>query len=120
MLQTRIRAGELDRRVTFIKAVISTPTTNEDKITGWTEVASNPTVRARKKDLPGIEVFENDRIVYKQRTVWTIRYRSDLTNQNRLVFNTKVYNILSITDNEMGRDRFTDVLTELIDTQIYT
>ena len=120
MLQSRIRTGELDRKVTFIKKVVTTPSTNEDKITGWTSVTSNPIVYARKKDLPGIEVFENDRITYKQRTVWTIRHRSDLTTENRLVFETRVYNILSITDHESGRDRFKDVLTELVDTELYT
>jgi SPP1 family predicted phage head-tail adaptor len=120
MLQSRIRTGELDRKVTFIKKVITTPGTNEDAVTGWTTIASNPTPWARKKDLPGIEVFENDRITYKQRTVWTIRHRDDLTTENRLVFNTRVYNILSVTDHESGRERFIDVLTELVDTELYT
>lgn len=120
MLHSKIRRGELDREVTFIKKSISVGASNADSITAWVEVATDPNVFARKKDLGGQDVVQNEQIVYAQRTLWTIDYREDLTTENRLVYGGKVYEILSITDNESGRERYLDVMSSLINAETWT
>lgn len=120
MLQTTIRRGELDRQVTFIKPVKGTNDTNEDEITGWVEVDTDPTVFAKKVDLKGSEQMIAERLTYIQNTKFIVDYRSDLTTENRVVCDGKVYEINAITDNNSSRQRYIDVMCALLDTEVWT
>ncbi len=119
MLQGKIRIGELDRKVTFIKENVSRGASNQPVIT-WGVVASNPTVFSRKLELKGNEVVINDQIKFVQKTLFTIRYREDLTTKNRVVFDSRVYEIISITENGLERKTFLDVVANLIDNEVWT
>lgn len=119
MLQGKIRIGELDRQVTFIKENVSRGASNQDVIT-WVIIASNPTVFSRKLELKGNEVVIGDQLKYVQKTLFTIRYRTDLTVKNRVVFNGQVYEIISITENGLERKTYLDVLANLIDNETWT
>lgn len=116
MLQGSPRAGEFDRTVLFIRKVKSVGTANSDYVESWVPVPSNPTQKMRKKELPGKEIEVADRLVYSQRTVFTGRYRNDLTAEDRLKCEGKIYQIISITEPE-GRRRFIDVVCNLMDTE---
>lgn len=120
MLHSKIRRGELDREVTFIRKVISTGASNADNIDSWIEVATDPNVMARKKDLQGQDVVENERLTYAQRTLWTLDYRTDITIDNRLVYGGRVYQIIAVPDNEGSRERYIDVMTNLLDAEQWT
>lgn len=114
MLQSKLRAGQLDRQITFIQKSVSVGTANSDYITGWGII---DTVWAKKFDLPGNELVADDRITYVQKTIWTIRYRSDITVEMRLVYNGKIYEILSIIENDGSRDRWLDITANLLNTE---
>lgn len=120
MLQSTVRRGELDRDVTFIRKDISNGASNADNIDAWIEVATDPTVRARKRDLKGDVGIINEQVSYSQRTVWTIDYREDLTIDNRLVHNGKVYAIIALTENGGTRERYLDVMTSLLNAETWT
>lgn len=120
MLKSKVRRGELDREITFIKKSITVGASNADNITAWVEVSTDPNVMARKKDLGGQDVVVDEQIQYAQRTLWTIDFRDDLTTENRLVYRGRVFAILSITDNESGRDRYQDVMTSMINAEEWT
>lgn len=122
MLQASVRRGEFDRQVTFLRPIITTGTANSDQTTGWGVVASNPTVKAKKVDLRGNDIVESDRLTYTQRTKWIIDYRSDISSINRLyeVGRAKVYAILSVTDFESSRNRYLEVMTNLLDNEVWT
>jgi head-tail adaptor len=122
MLQTSIRRGELDRQVTFLRPIISTGSANSDKIDGWQEVATDPTVYARKKDLGGRDVEIAGRVTYVQRTVWVVDFRTDITSRNRLyeVGEAKVYEIIGVIDYEGARGRYKEIMTYLLDTEEWT
>lgn len=120
MLQSSIRRGEMDRTVTFIKKVIGSNATNEDEITSWTEVATDPTVAAKKVDLKGETQFIAERMTYVQNTKFTVDHRTDLTTENRAVCDGKVYEIIAILDNNSSREFYIDVICNLIDTEVWT
>lgn len=121
MLQCSVRRGELDRTVTFIEKDLSTGASNADHIDEWVEVDTDPTVSARKRDLKGDVGIIAEQVSYSQRTVWTVDYREDIKPvENRLVFNTKVYEILSVTDTENSRGMYIDVMTSLLNSQLWT
>ena len=120
MLQSSVRRGELDREVTFIKKDLSTGASNADHIDAWVEVATDPTVMARRKDMKGDVVMDNERLSYSQRVLWTVDYREDLTIENRLVYNTKVFEIIGVAENNSGRETYLDVMTHYLDNQLWT
>lgn len=124
MLQSRQQIGKLDRQITFLQRIISKGESNEDKIEGWEEIESNPTVSASKRDLSGTEVPIADRMTQAQPTKFTIRWRSDLvakdSTQLRLVCEGRVYDIKSIAEDNESRRRFLNVMTDIIDNIIWT
>ena len=121
MLQSSVRRGELDRDVTFIKKDLSIGASNADNIDAWVQVSTDPAVSARKRDLRGDVGVVAEQPSYSQRTVWTVDYREDIKPvENRLVYNTKVYEILGVSDTENSRGMYIDVMTSLLNNQLWT
>jgi SPP1 family predicted phage head-tail adaptor len=120
MLYSKIRRGQMDREGTFIKKVITTSDSNEDKISSWIEVATDPTVALRKRDLQGNEALIADRPTYMQRTLFIGDYRTDITPENRLVVDGRVYEIIAVSDNNESRGMYTDFMCNLLDTDVWT
>lgn len=113
--------GKLDRRVTFIEPTISVGTSNEDKITAWTEIDSIPTVWASKNESRGSTLVEGDRVVFAKTVSWMIRHRTDLNVRMRLVDDSsQVYEILSISEDKNARGRYSHVTTNLLDNIYWT
>lgn len=120
MLQSRIRRGELDREITFLKKVISDAPSNADNIDDWVKVDIDPDVFARKRDQTGDVLMSDQRVTYSQRTEWVVDYREDINTENRIVYNGKVYDILSVTDYEDGRERYLAIMSHLRDNETWT
>lgn len=120
MLQSRIRRGQRDREITFIQKVLTESESNEDKVDSWEVVDENPTVYALKEDLSGNDVLIADRPTYMQRTRFVTDYREDITSENRLVCDTKVYEIIAVTEFESGRERDIQLMCNLIDNELWT
>ena len=115
MLQAKdIRRGQLDREITFVKPTISRGTANQDKITGWTAVNTYPTVFARVRELAGTELVVGGQIKFVQKTEFIVSYRTDLTTVNRLVFEDRVYEIVSVVTTAQ-RGMYTQVMGYLLD-----
>jgi len=117
MLQTRVRRGELDRELIFIKKNITDAVIGEDYVESWSRVVANSDVYGRKRELAGSEVVVDNQVKYYQKTVFVVDHRTDLTTNNRVIYNAKVYEIIAITDNEMGRGTYIDVVSSLLDTE---
>lgn len=120
MLQSSVRRGELDREGTFLKSVKETGESNEDRITGWIEVDTDPTVFLRKRDLSGKDEVIAERLTYMQKTVFTGDWRTDITTENRLYVEGKVYEIIAVTDNMQSRGMYKDFMCHLLDTEEWT
>lgn len=120
MLQSKEKIGRLDREITFVQAVTEQGTSNERKITEWEEIKTDPNVNARKIETGGNTFIQSDRITFSQQTTWVIRYRDDLNVRMRLVWDTKMYEILNIAENNEGRKRYMDVVTQLLDNEFFT
>lgn len=114
------RIGRMDRRVSFLKPTVTDGDSNEDKITGWEKISSVPDVWAYKQDLRGKEVVIADRVQFMYLTNWTIRYRTDLKANYRLVDESgQVYEIITIAEGE-GREAFTDVVTNILENETWS
>ena len=120
MLQTSIRRGELDRDITIIQPIIVDDAANAGANNGYEMVATYPTVKAKKKDLAGREVVVGDRLTYIQNTIWTIVHRDDLTTRNRVVYKTRQYEVIAITEPDSNRGQYIELHTNLLDTEVWT
>jgi len=120
MLQSSIRRGEMDRTITFIEKVIGSSSSNEDQITGWIEIDTDPVVTAKRVDLKGTDVVIADRMTYMQSTKYIIDHRTDLTTEMRVVEDGRVFEIIAITINNSSRDMYLDVMCNLLDTEVWT
>ena len=92
-----MQAGKLDRRIT-----IQSPTSTRDgagqPVEAWALLA---TVWARVEHLRGKEPFQGQEFNAQRTSVFTIRYRTDLDETMRIIFDGDTYDILAIA--EKGR-----------------
>jgi SPP1 family predicted phage head-tail adaptor len=110
MLRSKEIVGRLDYRVTFQQKVIGVNESNEDEEVSWENIDTSPTVWASKNDRSGNEAYRADKLTDYQGVTFTIRYRTDITPENRLVCNGIPYNIIAIQD--ISRKRFLSVECE--------
>lgn len=110
MLQHKEEIGRLDRRITIQKKIFGTDASNQHLVTGWEDIETNPEVWANVEEKSGTEVFQADQLVGLTVAQFTIRYRTDVTIQNRIVYNSKYYDIQAIL--EIGRKRFLKITCE--------
>jgi len=110
VLQHKEQIGKLDRKITIQRAIFDDDGSNQRKITGWTEIATNATPWANVEDGFGTEEFEGDQLVGIQTINFTIRFRSDISLQYRILYNGEIHNILSLV--EIGRKRFLKITTK--------
>jgi SPP1 family predicted phage head-tail adaptor len=110
----------MDRTVTFIKPVYSVGDANGDHIDSWVEVDTDPIVSAKKIDIKGDTVLIAERMTYVQNTKFIIDHRTDLTTENRVVCDGKVYEINAILENNSSREFYQDVVCNLLDTEVWT
>lgn len=121
MLQSNTRIGQLDREITFIQPILTQGTSGEDKPTGWEVIDDEPYDNARKIEQGGTTQVQADRLTWSQQTVWQVRAdRPALTVKMRLVESTQVYEIINISEADEGRNRFLNIVTNLLDNEFFT
>lgn len=101
-----MNAGKLDRRITIETPVITYDEWNHPQ-KSWGQLAL---VWASKTDRTESEVTELSQTVAINRTVWTIRWRDDITTAQRIQYNNDLYEIKGIK--ELGRREGLQITTE--------
>lgn len=104
MLQHSETIGRLDKKVTFQQKIFTTDASNQHKVTGWEDIETNPEVWAQVDYKTGSEAFQSDQLVAVKTASIGIRYRTDLTTENRVIVDNEIFDILTII--EVGRKRF--------------
>jgi SPP1 family predicted phage head-tail adaptor len=92
-----IRAGKLDRRLTIQRKVVTTSPSGE-QIETWSSVA---VVWGEAKPLPGDEKFGDQQLIASSIMTFRIRWRTDMTVQDKIIHWGKTWDILDIR--EIGR-----------------
>lgn len=101
-----MRAGQLDRRIIIQTQQTSRDDWNHPRVQ-WTNLA---TVWASKMDRTSVTVNELQQEVNVNRTVWTIRYRSDIDTTQRINVKGSYYYITGVK--ELGRREGLQLTTE--------
>lgn len=120
MLATKIKIGERDKRIILLTPTVATgvnrPVTNEDEITGWTELAE---VWANIRPFKGNEAMIAERLTETHNVVANINYRTDVVVKMRFAIPPRVYDVVSITATE-DRNRSLDLVGQLNDREEWT
>ena len=101
---------DLDTLITIQEKIVGNNESNEDEETGWADVV---TVHASKTDKAGVlswEEYRADKLTAFLASTFIIRYRTGVTNLNRIVCNNAIYSILAI--GEIGRKRYLSITAE--------
>ena len=95
-----MRAGDLDRRITFQK---NTPVQDEtgEKVEGFADFATKPTVWAKIERGRGRQRFITEHELNEHTIVFKVRNRTDVDTEDRIVYNSEDYDIEAIE--EIGR-----------------
>jgi SPP1 family predicted phage head-tail adaptor len=101
-----VKAGELDRRVT-IEEYTETQDDYGEPIKDWVAVA---TVWAQVQPLRGSERFLAQQVSADVETRFRIRWRDDVTDKMRLLYETAYYNITAIL--EIGRHEGLEIMAK--------
>lgn len=112
MLRSKEKIGRFDSKVYLLKPVFGPTTSKGQNITGYTEVDDDPEPYARWRNKLGNNTIEADQILHVQQAIVTLRYRSDLTLQNKVVKDNRMYGIHSFAESGETRKRFLDLTVE--------
>lgn len=102
-----IYPGLLNRRI-----AIERKTLTPDALGGFTEIWSQHALPwAHIKPMTGRELLHADKIDARAASRFIIRYRSDLSEDDRISYRGDLYNIRSIVNIE-ERDEYTEILAD--------
>jgi SPP1 family predicted phage head-tail adaptor len=110
MLSAKEHIGRLDRRITFKQKVTGTDESNQEKVLGWEDIDTSPTVWASVEENSGSENIQANQLRGVETAVFTIRYRTDISVLNVIVYQGLKWDIHFI--GELGRKRFLKIVAE--------
>ena len=107
------QAGLYNRRITFQEQVESRTSTGAIDKAAWSDISITPNMWAKVKDLRG-EEYANagvDQVISNLVTMFTVRYRADITAKMSILYEGNRYDILS-KPKERGNRESIEVLAE--------
>lgn len=104
-----MRAGALNRRLK-VQTRAGTQDALGQPVESWSDTFS---AWANVRTRGGLETIRDDREQPVGRVSFRIRYRSDVTTAQRVVFNGEIYAITAVLHDELGRE-FTDLVCEVL------
>lgn len=107
-----MRAGALDRFIE-IQRVVETQDDAGGLVHTWSRLM---TTWARVESVSAVEHFAADRDVGTRVRVFVIRHYSDITHKDRIVYEDRNYDILSLEDVEgRGREHFMRIVANWVE-----
>ncbi len=110
MLQSREQVGKLDRKITIQKPIFEANEVGNQVVTGWENLASSPTPWANVIEGYGNEELQAQQIVGIKASTFTIRYRTDVSTEHRILHRDEVYNIRTML--EIGRKGYLKIVAD--------
>lgn len=105
-----MKPGKLDKRITLQAESRVADAAGGVALT-WANISTNPTVWANVRALSGRERVGADRVEAEAGYLFTIRNRSDITEKNVIVWNSRTFNIKFVRDLE-NRPLYIEIETD--------
>lgn len=113
MLDSKIKIGTLDRTILIYQKNITINEFNEEEIDGWAfykkKFAQVQNYRF------GDEVVEADKITFVNRLMFYVRYDASLTVEMRILFDGKIYEIISILEPQETRKSKLEIVGQFLE-----
>lgn len=107
MLQSKEQIGKLDKRIELQIKETETVASNERYEKGWTTYGR---CWARVEEVGGGEEYRDDKLTAATTADFYIRHQNGLTEDMRIVYNGRLYNIRKILF--QARDRYIKITAE--------
>lgn len=120
MLKSKYHIGRFDRKITLMEPVEVSSVSGGPKRSGYTQIDNDPEPWAMVTNKLGNEAVQNDQITHIQQSIFTIRYRTDLNLNVRIVHENKMYAIHSFAESGETRRRFLDITAEYVQEYVLT
>lgn len=120
MLSAKRKIGRLDRRITLLQPVTGSTISGGPNITGYELLDNDPEPWAEVRNKLGNEVVQNDQITHVQQSIFTVRYRTDLNLDVRIVHEDKMYAIHSFAESGETRRAYTEITAEYVKEYVLT
>ncbi len=114
MLTSKNSIGQFDRKIAFMQPSSVNSVSLGPKYDGFELITNDPQPWAKVKNKLGDEVVSNDQITHVQQSVFTVRYRTDINLNVKIVHENKMYSIHSYAESGETRRRFLDITAEYL------
>lgn len=107
-----MRAGALNA---LIEIQVSTPTrsTTGEELKNWSRLCR---LWAKVEGTDTLERFSSDREIGYKLKFFTVRHRSDIKPQHRILYKQEAYDVVSIkTLDKLGREKFMQITGEIVE-----
>lgn len=112
MLDSKIKIGSFDRTILFYQKVITINSFNEEDFAwGFVKKKYSQVQGYRFGD----ESVEADKITFINRLIFYIRYDADINVEMRILFENRVYEIISIAESQESRKRKLEVVGQFLE-----
>jgi len=98
-----MRAGKIDRHLTLQRVTNRIPNGFNEPVEVWTDIAI---LEAQQRPDRGTERFAAQQLSGQAVMTFQIRYRADLTIEDRIVYGGRIWNIVDVR--ELGRCAVTE------------
>lgn len=120
MLQSKYNIGNFDKRITIIKKVVTINSFN-----GESETWILHKLKWTKEEnigfgTTGNEAVQADKITAVRKTSYVIRYDNTINEEMRVVFKSKVYDIVGLKLADGNRDRFLSMECHYLEGEVWT
>lgn len=118
MLKSKSEIGKMDKRITIIQKDVST---NEFNGETWSYILYKIVWAAEDAGLSyGTEAVQADKTTATRRTSFVVRYDAGINEEMRIVYGSKVYDIVSVKLPDANRDRFLKLDCDYLEGEIWT
>lgn len=108
MLQSKTQVGARDRKITILREVITINSMNEEVAT-WETFASP---WAKVTEDRGFESYKAEQVTASRNTIFDIRYLSGVTEEMKISYDQRTYNIVSVTSPDRKRSHLLKAFLE--------
>lgn len=119
MLRHKYNVGQFDRKIQIIRKTVTINEFNGETESGWA-VYKEPWSFELVKGITGSEVILADKNTAVRRMTRVIRYDATIDEEMRVVYQDKVYGIISVREPDGVRRRFTELELEYMEGEVFT
>jgi SPP1 family predicted phage head-tail adaptor len=120
MLRHKYNVGQFDRKIQIIRKTVTINEFNGETESGWAVYKEPWSFEVVGFSNKGSEVILADKTTAVRKMTRVIRYDATIDEEMRVVYEDKVYGIISVREPDGVRRRFTELELEYMEGEVFT